>query len=76
MLRIYADFNSCDEQGRVCLNTAGSLRDLDAHRDELHEGARVLLYVPAEFEVEATLVFDGIWLAAPDLRTLRHAESD
>jgi hypothetical protein len=74
MLRIYADFNSRDEEGRVWLNTVGSLRDLEAHRDELHEGERVLLYVPDEFEVEGTLVFDRIWLAVPDLRTLRYYE--
>jgi len=76
MLRIYADFNSCDEHGRVCLNTVGSLRDIDAHRGELREGARVLLYVPDEFEVEGTLEFDRIWLAVPDLPTLRYYGSE
>ena len=75
MLRIYADFNTCDEQGRVCLNTVGSLRDIDAHRAELHEGERVLLYVPDDFEVEGTLEFDRIWLASPDLSTLRYLEA-
>jgi len=74
MLRIYADFNSCDEEGRVCLHTVGSLRDIDAHRGELREGLRVLLYVPDEFEVEGTLVFDRIWLAVPDLTTLHHLD--
>jgi hypothetical protein len=75
MLRIYADFNTCDEEGRVCLNTVGSLRDIEAHRDELREGARVLLYVPGDFEVEGTLEFNRIWLAVPDLSTLRYDES-
>jgi len=74
MLRIYADFNSCDEEGRVCLNTVGSLRDIDAHRAELREGMTVLLYEPDEFEVEGSLVFDRIWWGIPDLSTLRYLD--
>jgi hypothetical protein len=75
MLRIYADFNSCDEQGRVCLNTAGSLATLHAQQDALFDGLRVMLYVPEEFEVEGVLIFDRIWMGIPDWSTLRYCES-
>lgn len=76
MLRIYADFNSCDEDGRVWLNLPGSLRDLSAQENEIVEGARVVLYMTDEFEVEGTLVFDKIWLGVPDWTTLRYPSAD
>jgi hypothetical protein len=66
MIRIYADFNSCDEQGRVQLNTVGSLRDIKQCENVLEEGMRVLLYMTDEFEVYGTLVFEGIWMGIPD----------
>jgi hypothetical protein len=72
MLRIYADFNSRDEQGRLTLDTVGSMRDLDAQKNELKDGMIVIFYVPDEFEVEGSLVFDRIWLGIPDLATLRY----
>lgn len=58
MIRIYADFNCKDEEGRVWLDTVGSLRDISELGDSLVEGLKVVLYVPGEFEVEATLIFD------------------
>jgi hypothetical protein len=76
MLRIYADFNSVDEQDRVCLNTVGSLADLRAQEAEVVNGARVLLYMTNEFEVEAILTFDKIWMAVPDWTTLRYLPAD
>ena len=72
MIRIYADFNSCDEHGRVMLNTVGSLRDLDKHKEALEPGAQVILYVPGDFEVRGTLLFEGIWMGVPDWSTIRH----
>ena len=72
MIKIYADFNHQDEQGRVLLDTVGSLADIKEHQDELAEGMKVLLYVENEFQVEGTLVFDGVWLAIPDLTTLHY----
>jgi len=70
MIRIYADFNSRDDQGRVALNTTGSLRDLEAYKDELSVGMRVILYMP-DIEVEGVLAFDKVWLGIPDLATTR-----
>ena len=72
MIRVYADFNCQDEDGRVKLDVPGSRKDLDSHRDELRDGMKVILYVPDELDVEATLVFDEIWLAIPDYATLRY----
>jgi len=45
MLKLYADFNSCDEKGRVQLNTVGSLKDIKQHENVLEEGMKVLLYM-------------------------------
>lgn len=72
MIRIYTDFNSQDERGRVWLDTVGSLKDIEMHRGALSEGMRVVLYVPDEFEVEAVLTFDQAWKGMPDLSTIRY----
>jgi hypothetical protein len=73
MIRIYADFNTQDEAGRVCLNVAGSLVDIARYGDSLCEGMDVILDVRDEFEVIGKLVFDeGIWKGIPDWSTVRH----
>lgn len=69
-IRIYADFNSCDEQGRVMLNTVGSLRDLEKHKAVIREGAHVVFYAPGEFEVSGTIMFEEIWKGVPDWSTI------
>jgi hypothetical protein len=71
MIRIYADFNSTDEEGRVW---ALLKRDLEEHSDELKEGLRVLLHMDDEFEVEATLVYDRGWMGVPDWSTIRYLD--
>jgi hypothetical protein len=75
MIRIYADFDSKDDQGRVWLDTVGSLRDIEIHRGSLSEGTRVVLYVPDDFEVEAVLTFDKAWRGIPDLSTIRYFDA-
>lgn len=75
MIRIYADFNSKDEQGRVWLNTVGALEDIEQHRSELKEGLEVILYMTDEFEVRGTLTFDKIWLGIPDWDTIHYYET-
>jgi hypothetical protein len=72
MIRIYADFNSSDEQGRVMLNTVGSRTDLEQHKDVIAEGMLVILYMPGDFEVSGTLVFEGIWMGIPDWSSIRY----
>ena len=70
MIRIYADFNSKDEQGRVVLKSVASLRDLEVHKDEIHVGMKVTLYMP-DVEVDGVLVFDRVWLGIPDYSATR-----
>ena len=72
MIRIYADFNERDCQGRPVLEIPGSRRDMLQHKDKLGPGVRVILYQPAELEVEATLVFDNGWVAEPDWQTVKY----
>jgi hypothetical protein len=72
MIRIYADFNHRDEQGRVVLDTVGSLADIRQHEGALVDGMVVLLYMEDEFEIQATLLFEGVWFAVPDFATVRH----
>ena len=74
MVRIYADFNNVDEDGRVWLNTAAALADIGAYQGSLTEGMRVILYMPNELEVEATLGFDGVWNGLPDWGTLHYLD--
>ena len=76
MIRIYADFNSTDEHGRVMLNTVGSLEDIRKHGDAIQPGAQVTLYVPQDFEVRATLIFDRVWMGVPDWSTLVRLDSE
>src|SRR3989344_8956132 len=72
MIRIYADFNSKDERGRVRLSTAGSRKDIERHRASLKEGLEVILYMADDCEVRGALTYDGIWLGIPDWNTIRH----
>jgi hypothetical protein len=74
LLRIFADFNGQDEHGRAWLNLARSLEDMAGHEALLLDGARVLLYVPDDLEVEANLVFDRAWLGVPDYTTIRYLD--
>lgn len=74
LIRIYADFNSKDEQGRVRLSTVGSLEDIEKHSTELIEGLEVILHTPGDFEMRGTLTFDGIWLGIPHYNTIRYYE--
>jgi hypothetical protein len=74
MIRIYADFNNREEDGRVRLNTMGSREDIEKHKDLMREGLRVILYTPKEFDVEAVLCFDEIWCAIPDYDTLVYTD--
>lgn len=76
MLRIYADFNSCDENGYYwCLRYDGRpLADV-AKEPDLHPGQAVVLFyddAEEEFEFDAILQYaDGFWLAMTDETTYR-----
>ena len=72
MIRIYADFNNLDEAERVVLSCMGSLKDIDRCKEKLATGMKVILYMPNEFEVTATLDFDGVWNGIPDWDTIHY----
>jgi L-alanine-DL-glutamate epimerase-like enolase superfamily enzyme len=42
--RVYADFQNCDKQGLIRLNTAGSQLDLEGEAVDLAEGMELVLY--------------------------------
>jgi hypothetical protein len=60
--RVYADFNNCDAEGRVRLNTTGSLEDLQNMELAPFDGMIVTIYCD---DLEATGVVrtltDGCW---------------
>ena len=78
MHRIYFDTNSATPDGRYDLTVRGSLADIARIADPLIDGQRVVLYMPGELEVEATLRFDADWnngwTAIPDMSTLRYVD--
>jgi hypothetical protein len=62
-LRIYADFNSQDELGRVDLQTAGSRQDLECLKDYIRSELPVVLYFD-DIEIDAILQYEletGRW---------------
>lgn len=44
MIRIFADLQNADSEGRIRLNTKGTLRDINFLKVQFHEGMPVTLY--------------------------------
>jgi len=62
------------DDDRFILDIPGSLADVRRYGAALHPGARVVLNVQDEFEVEGVLEFDearSTWFARPDWETRR-----
>jgi hypothetical protein len=57
-VRVYADFQKLDDQGRLVLLCYGTLRDLTVHRERLREGATFTFY--ADSDAEEDLEADGV----------------
>ena len=73
-IRIYADFNNCEEDGKVRLNTNGSLNDLCKAKTRIRTGMWVWLY-DEDFEVESKLEYHQkwqIWLGEPNWSTIQY----
>ena len=81
---VYADFHNLDDEGRVCLNCAGTHQDLERHGIELREGMTLSLYTDdADDNGQSdNLLADGVvhfdesgkcWVAVIDWTALRHA---
>jgi hypothetical protein len=71
--RVFVDFHNSDRQGRVRLNTVGTLQDLNRLGIVLSEGAEILLYC-LESETEGVVSYsseEGLWVAAVDWDKMR-----
>jgi hypothetical protein len=63
--RVRVDFQNADEAGRVRLNTAAAVADIQRQQLELESGYELLL-VDAELSAQGRAVFsddEGIWVA-------------
>jgi hypothetical protein len=85
--RIYADFHNADSQGRLRLNSVGTVEDLSRQQVELREGLVLTLYSddldskgePDELLVDGVVSFseeEHCWVAAIDWTAVRHASDD
>ena len=71
--RVFVDFHNADRQGRVRLNTVGTLRDLNGLGIVLRAGAEMLLYC-LEGETEGVVSYsaeEGLWVATIDWDKVR-----
>src|SRR4051794_28449131 len=76
--RIYADFHNADPQGRVRLNSVGTIRDLGMQGISLESGLRLTLS-DDELETMGKVVFsdnEQIWVATIDWNRLQDCDSD
>jgi hypothetical protein len=83
MQRIFVDFHNADQEGRVRLNTAGTIADLADQGVELREGLPLSLYSdddideagqPAELTVDGVVSYsksENCWVAAIDWQAIR-----
>ena len=65
-MRVYADFQKLDEQGRLVLLCYGTLRDLAVHRERLREGSTFTFY--ADSDDQEDLEADGLVSYVPASR--------
>lgn len=84
--RIYVDFHNADSQGRIRLNSIGTVEDLSQQQVELREGLDLALYsddLNDKGQMDELLV-DGVasfsqeehcWVAAIDWGKLHHASA-
>jgi hypothetical protein len=74
--RVYADFHNADPQGRVRLNTRGTLDDLARQQVSLSDGLWVTLY-SEDVEADAEVCFsedESLWTAIIDWDAIREFE--
>jgi hypothetical protein len=72
---IWADFHNADEQGRVRLNTAGTLESLAASGLWLKDGLHVVVH-DDELETDGTVAYsteEQLWVATIDWNAFRQA---
>jgi hypothetical protein len=82
--KVYADFHNLDDNNRIRLTCAGTLRDLERLSLRLHEGLVVRVYTddadddgnPDELFAHGVVQFNNeeqCWVAAIDWRAVCHA---
>jgi hypothetical protein len=79
MTRIEVDFNNCDQQGRVRLNTVGAIRSLNASQVTLRNGLDVELTSGDFFPITGIVEYsesERIWVARFELNDLRDKEME
>jgi len=75
--RIFFDTNAGGQDGGYWLWFDQSRADLERHRAFVSEGAKVIIYMPDELEMTATLRFDesgGFWCADPVPGTIKYLD--
>lgn len=78
--RVYADFHNADAQGRLRLNSTGSVEDLARQSVHLHAGLVLDLYSDDGGTADALTVRgrleysqeEQVWVAAIDWSAIRH----
>ena len=68
-IKLFADFHNADKQGRVRLNTTGTLDDLAKYNITLKRGLEVLLNDDDSLEVKGVVEYseeERIWVARID----------
>ncbi len=74
MTNIHVDFNNCDREGRVRLNTFGAIQSLNASGTVLRNGLEVELECGDFFPIRGIVEYsesEHIWVARFDLSDLR-----
>lgn len=74
-LRVFADFHNADVKGRVRLNCAGTMEDLERQKIELRNGQSVIIY-SEELEVEGVVHYseEKLWTAVINWDAIQEVE--
>jgi hypothetical protein len=71
--KVFVDFHNCDRQGRVRLNTVGTIQDLNRQGITLQEGIE-MTFGNLELETEGIVTYsteEGLWVAKFDWDSIR-----
>ena len=75
-LKVYADFQNADRQGRLRLNCIGTVQDLSRYQIKLQEDL-VLTLCSEDLEVEGQVQYsseENLWVAIIDWDAIREVE--
>ncbi|MBE9103946.1 hypothetical protein IQ229_02995 [Nostoc cf. edaphicum LEGE 07299] len=74
--RVFADFQNADAEGRLRLNSIGTIEDLANQSIELGDGQLLTVY-SEDLEVDGVVQFseeEKLWVAAIDWHRIRQVE--